>query len=84
MFLLNYFFFKFLGSKNFFDCMIDFYWLVVENKDIVINQATYDKLKALLDPIKAPTGNNRKASDQSDTEVFLMDNRFFSDKLNRA
>lgn len=62
--------------------MIDFYWLVVENKDITINQATYDKLKALLDPIKAPTGNNRKASDKSDTDVFLMDNKFFSEKLN--
>lgn len=69
-----------LGSKNFFDCMIDFYWLVVENKDIMINQQTYDYLKALLDPIKAPTGNNRKASDKSDTEVFFMDNRFFQIK----
>jgi len=70
----------FLGSKNFFDCMIDFYWLVIENKDIRINQNTYNKLKALLDQNKAPTGNNRKASDPSDTEVLLMDNKFFLDK----
>jgi hypothetical protein len=64
--------------------MIDFYWLVMENNDIIVNQATYDKLKALIDPIKAPTGNNRKASDKSDTEVFLIDNKFFSDKITRA
>lgn len=73
-----------LGSKNFFDCMIDYYWLVVENKDVSINVSTYNKLKLLLDPVKAPSGNNRKASDPSDTEVLLMDNRFFSDKLNKA
>lgn len=60
--------------------MIDYYWLVIENKDIMINQATFDKLKGLLDPIKAPTGNNRIASEKSDTDVFLMDNKFFSDK----
>jgi len=72
--------FYLLGSKNFFDCMIDFYWLVVENKYLTINQITYDKLKAMLDPIKAPTGNNRKPSDKSDTDVFLMDNKFFSEK----
>ncbi len=64
--------------------MIDFYWLVVENHDLKINKATYNKLKALLDPIKAPSGNNRKASDKTDTDVFLMDNRFFSDKLSKA
>lgn len=60
--------------------MIDFYWLVIENKDIRINQNTFNKLKALLDPTKAPTGNNRKASDPSDSEVLLMDNKFFLDK----
>ena len=60
--------------------MIDFYWLVIENKDIRVNQVTYNKIKALLDPIKAPNGNNRKASEQSDTEVFLLENNFFVDK----
>ncbi len=62
--------------------MIDFYWLVVENKDIRINQITYNKIKALLDPVKAPTGNNRKASNYSsdNPEVLLMDNKFFLDK----
>jgi len=57
--------------------MIDFYWLVIENKDLRINQNTYNKLKSLLDPIKAPTGNNRKASDKTDSDVLLMDNNFF-------
>jgi hypothetical protein len=60
--------------------MIDYYWLVVENKDIRINQVTYNKLKALINPIKAPYGNNRKASEVTDRDVFLLDNNFFIKK----
>jgi len=60
--------------------MIDYYWLVIENKNIRIDQFTYNKLKGLLDPIQTPTGNNRQVSEQSSSEVFLLDNNFFIDK----
>lgn len=67
-----------IGSKNFFDCMIDFYWLVTENKNLKVNQKTYNKLKSLLNSTQAPEGNNRLASEKTDSDIFIIDNNFFS------
>jgi len=60
--------------------MLDYYWLFVVKKDVRINQVTYNKLKALINPIKARAGKNRKASEVTDEEVFLLDNNFFVEK----
>lgn len=64
------------GSKNFFDCMLDFYWLVVDNQNLSINSETLNLIKSLIDKTQAPEGNNRIASDPSDTEVLLLNNKF--------
>lgn len=65
------------GSKNFFDCMLDFYWVVVDNPQLSINKETLELIRGLIDTKQAPDGNNRLASDPSDTEVLLLNNKFF-------
>jgi len=57
--------------------MLDFYWLVVDDKNLSINKETLELIKSLIDKTQAPDGNNRLSSDPSDTEVLLLNNKFF-------